>query len=30
MSQSNVDQLVEAKKVRRIGEWREIEIFEEV
>jgi hypothetical protein len=29
MSQSNVDQLVEAKKVRRIGEWREIEIWEE-
>jgi hypothetical protein len=29
MSQSKVDHFVEAKKARRIGEWREIEIFEE-
>jgi hypothetical protein len=29
MSQSKVDQLVEAKRARRIGDWREIEIWED-
>jgi hypothetical protein len=29
VSQSKVDQLVEANKAQRIGKWREIEILEE-